>query len=475
MNSSDISQLGKARPALDRIPPSRPIPSGPPVVDLDHGEPSVHPHRPPSRKPVLISSVRPPMHPKHNRLRPIPGIVRLGDQRMNIPTRPRHKSISQHNRPRRLGPSRLQQNPIDPIRPQRPHHGRFSTGRPRILDGPIRPHRSTANSPHQSIHSGQLPSGEVIAMQRIPRLMRMHHKQRGPIRIPIGSHLTRQPKIDFGLRITQHVPHQKLGLPPPLMSDQQPPIPSHRREPKRIKPLTCPIPLLGDNMPISRVQHPQRRVPTVPMLRMRDRQQPLVPRQGANPSIVLARIDNLSVAISPGQPDRRPVVGSHPHRGDPMPDLQPRRIPRMRPRRSGFGSALGKRLPHPTPELVPAGVVEPPDVLAIRADSPVRSPLIPPSHLAMAVRNTIPGIDLPNPRRVGEVNVPIRSVQLPRRQRDPESSEPRPPLSFERRIREQRLLLLRLGVFTHEAILPPPKGVRGRIPRPGAWGLGPQT
>jgi hypothetical protein len=50
------------------------------------------------------------------------------------------------------------------------------------------------------------------------------------------------------------------------------------------------------------------------------------------------------------------------------------------------------------------------------------------------VGSAIPGVDLPHPTGVGEVNVAVRSVQLPGGQGNPKGGEARPPPSFEGRV-----------------------------------------
>src|SRR5439155_26053347 len=137
------------------------------------------------------------------------------------------------------------------------------------------------------------------------------------------------------------------------------------------------------------------------VLGMRDGQQPLVAGQRVNTGIVVVGGHHFRTAAGAGEHARGAAVVRGADRGDRPADRHPGRVTGGHTGHRGLRSLTvwpaGERLTYPLTELVAVGVVEPPDVLAVRADRGVPGAVGPVGDLAVQVGGAVPGVDLPHP------------------------------------------------------------------------------
>ena len=270
----------------------------------------------------------------------------------------------------------------------------------------------------RSVHSRQFSAGEIEAVQGVPRLVGVHDQQRDTVRIPGGGDLTRQPDpISAWLSVsTSHTSNSSLPRRSCTTSNR------HHRPPartQRLQPLTGPVPLLRDDVAVRRTQYPQRGVPAVAMLGMRDRQQS-------------SSRDNAADTRHRACSYRRPRQAHQPrstrswsrHRS-PRPTAMTRRptanpagYPACVPGMADSASSLStERLAHPHPNSSPP----------VSSNHQIHSPsglMVPACPLGRSVTcrcsdRAVPRVDLPHPAGIGGIDVPVLSIPSPLRQGNP--------------------------------------------------------
>src|SRR5659263_116594 len=134
-----------------------------------------------------------------------------------------------------------------------------------------------------------------------------------------------------------------------------------------MEPQTRPVGELADGGPLE-IDNAERRMTRVAVLRVVEAGEVLIGRQPAQPALLRMVVDLARVGSFANDVDRGSSVGRPTDDGERAPDVQAGLVCPLEVLRCGPARTAEERLDHPAAELVAVGVVEPPDLLALRID-----------------------------------------------------------------------------------------------------------
>ncbi len=340
-----------------------------------------------------------------------------GEQRVHRAARPVDERVLQRNRPGRCRTGRCE----DDIACAGADDDRFGAAGPGVLDRAVRPCGGSTDGAGRGLQRDDR-AVQPDAVQRGAAARLGDDQDSGTVGVPVGVEIALdRGQVGVPLLACRRVDDEGERSAVALVHGQQSRVGVDRGEGHRVQTQAFAVVALPDDLAVHG-EHAQRPVAGVAVLGVLEHQQPLVARHAGEVGVVLAGVEDSGRPIS-HDVDARPVVGRAADDDDVPADLEPCRVGSRDPGRGLDVGAAPERLLLPDAELVPVGVVEPPDLLAVRGQRTVAGAVRTVGDLPVHVGVTVPGVELEGAGRVRDVEAAGGRVLGPVGQGDAGGSE----------------------------------------------------
>ena len=218
-----------------------------------------------------------------------------------------------------------------------------------------------------------------------PAGMFVHDQEGVAVGIPLGFHVAGEVDLKFATLTRPRPPDQRPAEIVPLVHDQEAIVAARGWPPVRMQAQSRSIRQVGDDVAVH-VHDPQRRPARVARLGLVEAQELLVGGKAAEPALLAVLVNALGLGGAAQDVDGGAFVGRSAYDRHRLPDIQPGVV--GTPERFSGDPALAtfEWLDDPTAKLVAIGVVEPPDLVAVRGNDAGHGAFPAIRYLPMAIR-----------------------------------------------------------------------------------------